>query len=106
MLDLTVRGQRGAEAAAPGEAPEQHATAPGLALPLHGFGLAVRVLAVTIGFVFLAMGLFYVTRLAAHREMWLHSKIGWAQTSVEAFGLAGPTRRLRSCRKKSCTACR
>ena len=91
MLDLTVRGHGGAEAAAPGEAPERHATAPGLALPLHGFGLAVRVLAVTIGFVFLAMGLFYVTRLAAHREMWLHSKIGWAQTSVEAFGLAGPT---------------
>ncbi len=90
MLDLTVQGQRGAKASAPGEALEQHATAPGLGLPLHGLGLAARVLAVTIGFVFLAMGLFYVTRLAAHREMWLHSKIGWAQTTVEAFGLAGP----------------
>ena len=48
-------------------------------------------LAVTIGFVFLAMGLFYVTRLTAHREMWLHNKISGAQTTVEAFGLAGPT---------------
>ena len=90
MLDLTVQGQRGAEASAPGEALEQHAAAPGLGLPLHGLGLAARVLAVTIGFVFLAMGLFYVTRLTAHREMWLHRKIGAAQTTVEAFGLAGP----------------
>ena len=89
MLDLTVQGQRGAEASAPGEALERHASAPGLML--HGFGLAARVLAVTIGFVFLAMGLFYVTRLTAHREMWLHGKISAAQTTVEAFGLAGPT---------------
>ena len=62
------------------------------ALPLlQGFGLAARVLAVTVGFVFLAMGLFYVTRLTAHREMLLHGKIGAVQTTVEAFGLAGPT---------------
>src|SRR5271165_1854949 len=46
--------------------------------------------AVTIGFVLLAMSLFYVTRLTAHREIWLHSKISWAQTAVEAFDLAGP----------------
>ena len=90
MLDLTVQGRGGAEASAPGEALEQHAAASGLALPLRGFGLAARVLAVTIGFVFLAMGLFYVTRLTAHREMWLRGKISAAQTTVEAFGLAGP----------------
>ena len=89
MLDLTVQRQRGAEASAPDKALERHASAPGLML--HGFGLAARVLAVTIGFVFLAMGLFYVTRLTAHREMWLHGKISAAQTTVEAFGLAGPT---------------
>ena len=58
---------------------------------MQGFGLAARVLAVTIGFVLLAMSLFYVTRLTAHREMWLHSKISAVQTTVEAFGLAGPT---------------
>ncbi|HEY1779432.1 MAG TPA: HAMP domain-containing sensor histidine kinase [Roseiarcus sp.] len=90
MLDLTVQGRRAAEASAPGEALERNATAPGLGLPLHGLGLAARVLAVTIGFVFLAMGLFYVTRLIAHREMWLHGKISAAQTTVAAFGLAGP----------------
>ncbi len=45
----------------------------------------------TIGFVLLAMGLFYVTRLTAHREMLLHGKISAARTTVEAFGLAGPT---------------
>ena len=37
------------------------------------------------------MGLFYVTRLTAHREMLLHGKISAVQTTVDAFGLAGPT---------------
>ena len=92
MLDLPARSQSGAEAAALPEAPARDAGAgAGLALPLDGFGLAARVLAVTISFVFLAMGLFYMTRLTAHREMWLHNKITAAQTIVEAFGLAGPT---------------
>jgi len=91
MLDLPARGPS-ADAPALAEALARHARASGLALPLHGFGfgLAARVLAVTIGFVLLAMSLFYVTRLTAHREMWLHSKISWAQTAVDAFDLAGP----------------
>ena len=90
MLDLPARGPSGADAPALAEVLARHARASGLALPLHGFGLAARVLAVTIGFVLLAMSLFYVTRLTAHREIWLHSKISWAQTAVEAFDLAGP----------------
>jgi signal transduction histidine kinase len=90
MLDLPARSRSGADAPALAEAPEKHAGASGFTLPLDGFGLAARVLAVTIGFVFLAMGLFYVTRLTAHREMWLHGKIGWTQTAIEAFDLAGP----------------
>src|ERR1700727_2655179 len=93
MLDLPARSEGGADALAltfP-KAVAKQASAPGLAPPFHGFGLAARVLAVTIGFVFLAMGLFYVTRLTAHREMLLHGKISGAQTTVEAFGLAGPT---------------
>jgi signal transduction histidine kinase len=90
MLDLPARSQSAADASPLAEAPEKHSGAPGFVLPLDGFGLAARVLAVTIGFVFLAMGLFYVTRLTAHREMWLHGKIGWTQTAIEAFGLAGP----------------
>jgi signal transduction histidine kinase len=91
MLDLPARSENRAEAQAISVALAKHASAPGLAMPLQSFGLAGRVLAVTIGFVFLAMGLFYVSRLTAHREMWLHSKINSAQTTVEAFGLAGPT---------------
>jgi signal transduction histidine kinase len=91
MLDLPARTERRDDSPALAEAFARHASAPGLALPLQSFGLAARVLAVTIGFVFLAMGLFYVTRLTAHREMWLHGKISAAQTTVEAFGLAGPT---------------
>jgi signal transduction histidine kinase len=93
MLDLPTRSEGGADALAltfP-DAIAKRARAPGLAPSFRGFGLAARVLAVTIGFVFLAMSLFYVTRLTAHREMWLHGKIGAAQTTVEAFGLAGPT---------------
>jgi signal transduction histidine kinase len=91
MLDLTARNQRGAEAPArASETLARHASVSGLMMPLRGFGLAARVLAVTIGFVLLAMGLYYVTRLTAHREMWLHNKISWAQAAAEAFDLAGP----------------
>jgi signal transduction histidine kinase len=93
MLDLPARSESGADALTltfPNAVAKQ-ASASGLAPTFHGFGLAARVLAVTIGFVFLAMGLFYVTRLTAHREMWLHGKISGAQTTVDAFELAGPT---------------
>jgi signal transduction histidine kinase len=91
MLDLPARRKGRADTPALVDALAKQTSAPGLALPLQSFGLAARVLAVTIGFVFLAIGLFYVSRLTAHREMWLHSKIGGVQTTVEAFGLAGPT---------------
>src|SRR5215469_5672460 len=91
MLDLPAKSEGRADSAALVEALARRPRALGLALPLQSFGLAARVLAVTVAFVFLAMGLFYVTRLTAHREMWLHGKIGWVQTTVEAFGLAGPT---------------
>ena len=93
MLDLPARSEGGADALAltfPDVISKQ-AGAPGLAPPFRGFGLAARVLAVTIGFVLLAMSLFYVTQLTAHREMLLHGKISAVQTTVDAFGLAGPT---------------
>jgi signal transduction histidine kinase len=93
MLDLPARSESGADALAltfPNAVAKQ-GSAPGLAPPFHGFGLAARVLAVTIGFVLLAMSLFYVTRLTAHREMLLHGKISAVQTTVDAFGMAGPT---------------
>src|ERR1700709_68639 len=92
MLDLPARTEGRAETPALAEALAKRTSAPGpaLQLPLQSFGLAARVLAVTIGFVLLAMGLFYVTRLTAHREMLLHGKIGAVQLTVDAFGLAGP----------------
>src|ERR1700728_1968873 len=93
MLDVPARSEGGADALAltfPNAVAKQ-ASAPGLAPSFHGVGLAGRVLAVTIGFVLLAMSLFYVTRLTAHREMLLHGKISAVQTTVDAFGLAGPT---------------
>src|SRR5258707_2894995 len=93
MLDLPARSEGRAETPALAEALARHTSAPGLALqlPLQSFGLAARVLAVTIGFVLLAMSLFYVTRLTAHREMLLHDKISAVQTTVGAFGMGGPT---------------
>ena len=93
MLDLPARSEGGADALAltfPSAVAKQ-TRARGLAPPIHAFGLAARVLAVTIGFVLLAMSLFYVTRLTAHREMLLHGKISAVQTTVDAFGMAGPT---------------
>jgi signal transduction histidine kinase len=93
MLDLPARTEGRPETPALAEALARRTSAPVLALqaPLQSFGLAARVLAVTIGFVLLAMGLFYVTRLTAHREMLLHGKISAVQTTVDAFGLAGAT---------------
>jgi signal transduction histidine kinase len=95
MLDLPARTQNGAETPALSQALAQtfarRAEASGVALPLRGFGLAARVLAVTLAFILLAMGLFYSTRLVAFREMWLHNKIAAAQTAVEAFNADGAT---------------
>jgi len=51
----------------------------------RGLGLTAVVLAITIGFVLLAMGLFYVFRLSAFRETWLHNKMATAQAAAEAF---------------------
>ncbi len=90
MLDVPARSE-GANALAFPSAVTKQASAAGLAPSTHAFGLAARVLAVTIGFVLLAMSLFYVTRLTAHREMLLHGKISAVQTTVDAFGMAGPT---------------
>src|ERR1700691_73924 len=93
MLDVPTRSEGGADALAltfP-DAIAKRASAAGVAPSFQGFGLAARVLAVTIGFVLLAMSLFYVTRVTAHREMLLHGKISAVQTTVDAFGLAGPT---------------
>jgi signal transduction histidine kinase len=55
-----------------------------------GFGLAGRMLVITIGFALLAMGLFYAARLAAFRDTWLHNKVTSAQTAFEAFDAGGP----------------
>jgi signal transduction histidine kinase len=90
MLDVPARSE-GANALAFPKTVAKQASAAGFPPSIQGFGLAARVLAVTIGFVLLAMGLFYVTRLTAHREMLLHGKISAVQTTVDAFGLAGPT---------------
>ena len=90
MLDVPARSE-GANALTFPNAVAKQASAVALAPSIHAFGLAARVLAVTIGFVLLAMSLFYVTRLTAHREMLLHGKIGAVQTTVDAFGMAAPT---------------
>jgi signal transduction histidine kinase len=90
MLDLPARrtsvSEPGPTAAA---APPSAAAAPVAARRIRGPGLAGRVLVVTLGFVLLAMGLFYATRLASLREMWLHNKLAAAETAFEAFDGGG-----------------
>jgi signal transduction histidine kinase len=56
----------------------------------RGPGLAGRLLILTISFVFLAMGLFYVTRLAAYRDNWLRDRVTAARTALMAFDATGP----------------
>ena len=80
MLDFTAR-LADAAAAAAAKAPNGAATA----RSRRGLGLTALVLAITIGFVLLAMGLFYVFRLSAFRETWLHNKLATAQAAAEAF---------------------
>ena len=89
MLDLAARIQGGARNAE-GAAAEEPSVASVARAPPR-VGLAGRVLLVTIGFVLLAMGLFYVSRLAAYRENWLHNKLAAAQTAIEAFDASGPS---------------
>jgi len=91
MLDLPVRTESGAEIAPAAAAFEKETTAPGATARPRGLGLAGRVLVITIGFVLMAMALFYVTRLAAFRETWLHNKLAAAETAVQAFDAGGPS---------------
>ena len=88
MLDLPAQRRSASETGASAGALLPAAAAP-VARRLRGPGLAGRVLVVTLGFVLLAMGLFYVTRLAAFRETWLHNKLASAQTAFEAFDGGG-----------------
>jgi signal transduction histidine kinase len=83
MLDLPAR-RESASAMASAVASSSAATG-ALSSRRRGFGLAGRVLVVTLGFVLVAMGLFYVTRLAAFRETWLHNKLAAAQTAFAVF---------------------
>ena len=52
-------------------------------------GLAGRLLLLTIGFVLLPMGLFYVSRLSAYRENWLRDRLMVAHTAMLVFGETG-----------------
>ncbi len=90
MLDLPARRERAIETAEPASAFLTDATPAVTARRPRGFGLAERVLVVTLGFVLAAMGLFYATRLAAFRETWLHNKLVSAQTAFESFDTGGP----------------
>ena len=90
MLDLPTRRESASETAGPTAPLLTDARPAHAARWPHGFGLAGRVLVVTLGFVLAAMGLFYVTRLAAFRETWLHNKLVSAQTAFEAFDAGRP----------------
>jgi signal transduction histidine kinase len=74
---------RDSEAGAVGEAPS-------LALPKsRSFGLAGRLLLLTISFVLLTMGLWYTSRLSAYRDNWLRDRLMVAHTAMLLFGETG-----------------
>jgi signal transduction histidine kinase len=87
MLDVSSRPVDGAPSSPEFGASHEGSRAEGRA---PGFGLAARLLVITIGFALLAMSLFYAARLAAFRDTWLHSKVTSAQTAFEAFDAGGP----------------
>ena len=91
MLDLPAQSKSVSERKPTASATPARltATAPVAARRIHGVGLAGRVLVVTLGFVLLAMGLFYATRLTAFRETWLRNKLAAAATAFEAFDGGG-----------------
>jgi len=55
----------------------------------RSIGIAGRLLLLTIGFVLLAMGLFYASRLTAYRENWLRDRLMVAHTAMMLFGATG-----------------
>ena len=55
----------------------------------RSIGVAGRLLLLTIGFVLLAMGLFYASRLTAYRENWLRDRLMVAHTAMTLFGETG-----------------
>jgi len=87
MLDLPGRGMGGAVAVPTRSAPAVEGMAERAPERQTRVGLAARVLVVTVGFALLAVGLFYMARLAAFRDNWLHNKIASAQTAYAAFDL-------------------
>ena len=56
----------------------------GVAAPQRrrSIGIAGRLLLLTVGFVLVAMGLFYASRLTAYRENWLRDRLMVAHTSM------------------------
>src|SRR5579863_6097293 len=69
-------------------APESGASAR-VALGGRSIGVAGRLLMLTVGFVLLAMGLFYASRLAAYRENWLRDRLMVAHSAMMLFGETG-----------------
>lgn len=80
----TSLASRTVSKAEPGFAPAQETTA--LADARRSLGLAERVLLLTIGFVFITITAYYVTRLANFREGWLRDWFVTAHTAVVTFG--------------------
>jgi signal transduction histidine kinase len=76
----TRAASRAGEGTAPSEAGAVYARA------RRSLGLAERVLLLTIGFVFMTITAYYVTRLANFRESWLREWFVTAHTAVATFG--------------------
>ena len=77
-------------ALAPGGEATQFTLAASPARRIKAFGLAGRLLVITLGGVLAALALLYITRLSANRENWLHDRLVAAETAAIVFGVNEP----------------
>jgi signal transduction histidine kinase len=78
-------------AVAPVDATPERVASPPIRLPHRQFGLAGRLLALTITAVVLAIGIFYVTRLSSSRENLLRGRLLAVQTVATVFVSDSPS---------------
>jgi signal transduction histidine kinase len=57
-----------------------------VAIRPHAFGLAGRLLLLTVSFVLLTMGLWYSARVAAYRDNWMRDRLVVAHSAMMLFG--------------------
>ncbi len=88
-MSLLSPDQAAARQSTPALVDASDARAAAVAPRRRSIGVAGRLLLLTIGFVLLAMGLFYASRLTAYRENWLRDRLMVAHSAMTLFDETG-----------------